>query len=125
MMFGDRRRERRSLAMRTPRVCSERTYIRVTQFPTASTRSTVTASQAQSPQKKSGRTTLVEMAQARVLQAQDGHLMSRGDEFEFWRSATADPKREQGTEGGQKREHADDGMTASPKTLCFLSFSEF
>jgi hypothetical protein len=34
-------------------------------------------------------------------------------------------EREQGTQGGQKREHADDGMTAAPETLCFLSFSEF
>ncbi len=32
---------------------------------------------------------------------------------------------EKGAEGGQKRKHADDGMTASPKTLCFLRFLEF
>ena len=32
---------------------------------------------------------------------------------------------EQGTEGGQKREHADDGMTAAPETLCLLGFLEF
>ena len=35
------------------------------------------------------------------------------------------PEREQGTEGGQKRDHADDGMTAAPKTLCFLGYLEF
>jgi hypothetical protein len=51
--------------------------------------------------------------------------MSQGDEFELHRGAAAHPKREQGTEGGQKREHAYDGMTAAPETLCLLSFSEF
>ena len=30
------------------------------------------------------------------------------------------PRNEKGTEGGQKREHADDGMTAAPKTLGHL-----
>ena len=62
---------------------------------------------------------------ARVLPAQDGHLMSWGDEFELQREATTNPKREQGTEGGQKREHADDGMTTAPKTLRFLGVLEF
>ena len=56
----------------------------------------------------SGRATLVAMVQ--------------DDEFEFQRSAAAYPERKQGTEGRQKREHAGDGMTAAPKTLCFLSF---
>ena len=32
---------------------------------------------------------------------------------------------EKGTEGGQKREHAGDGMTAALKTVCFLGFLEF
>ena len=32
---------------------------------------------------------------------------------------------EKGTEGGQKREHADDGMTGASKTLSFLRFLEF
>jgi hypothetical protein len=59
------------------------------------------------------------------LLAQDGQLMSRGGGFELQREVTANPEREQGTEGGQKREHADDGMAAAPETLCFLSFSEF
>ena len=59
-----------------------------------------------------------------ALPPQDGHPMSQGDEFEFQGEATTNPEREQGTEGGQKREHADDGMTASPKTLCFLAFLE-
>ena len=57
---------------------------------------------------------------ARALPAQDGQLMSQGDEFELQREATTKPEREQGTEDGQKRDHADHGMTASRKTLCFL-----
>jgi hypothetical protein len=51
--------------------------------------------------------------------------MSQGDELEFQRGAAAHPEREQRTEGGQKREHADDGMIAAPKTLCFLGFLGF
>ena len=51
--------------------------------------------------------------------------MSQGDEFEFQGEATTNPEREQGTEGGQKREHADDGMTAAPKTLSFVGVLEF
>jgi hypothetical protein len=51
--------------------------------------------------------------------------MSQGDEFELQGEAITKPEREQGAEGGQKRKHADDGMTASPKTLCFLGFLEF
>ena len=61
----------------------------------------------------------------RVLPAQDGQLMSQGDEFEFQGEATTNPERKQGTEGGQKRGHADDGMAVAPKTLCFLGFLEF
>ena len=57
--------------------------------------------------------------------ADEGHLMSRGGEFELQSEATTNTKREQGAEGGQKREHADDGMTAAPETLCLLSFLEF
>ena len=49
--------------------------------------------------------------------------MSQGDEFELHRGATTNPEQEQkGTKGGQKREHADDGMTAAPKTLYFFGF---
>ncbi len=72
-----------------------------------------------------GHATLVAMVRTRVLQAQDGHLMSQGDEFELQGEAITKSEREQRTEGGQKREHADDGMTASPKTLCFLVFLKF
>ena len=73
----------------------------------------------------SGRSTLVARVQARALPPQDGQLMSQGDEFEFQRGAATNPEQEQGPEGGQKREHADDGMTAVPRTLCFPGFLEF
>ena len=62
---------------------------------------------------------------ARALPAQDGYLMSQGDEFELQGEGITKPERERGTEGGQKREHADDGLTAAPETLCFLGVSEF
>ena len=49
--------------------------------------------------------------------------MSQGDEFELQRSATEE--QEKGTEGGQKREHARDGMAVAQETLYLLSFLEF
>ena len=61
----------------------------------------------------------------RALPTQDGHLMSQGDEFELQRGAAAQPEREQGTDSGQKRDHAQDGMTTSQKTLGFLGHLEF
>jgi len=65
------------------------------------------------------------MVQARALPAQDGKLVSQGDEFELQRSAAAQPEREQGTNSGQEDKHAYDGMTAAPKAPCFLRFLEF
>ena len=70
--------------------------------------------------RSSGCATLVAMVEARALPAQDGHLMSRRDEFKFQREATTNPEREQGTEGGQKRAHADDGRAMAQKTLWIL-----
>ena len=64
------------------------------------------------------------MVQARAMPAQDGHLMPQGDELELQCGTAAHPEREQGTEGGQKREHADDGMTAVP-TICPLGLLSF
>jgi hypothetical protein len=67
------------------------------------------------------------MVQARVLPAQDGQLVSQGDKFELQLQdeATTNPEREQGTEGGQKRGHADDRMTAAPRTRGVLDVLEF
>jgi len=52
-------------------------------------------------------------------------LMSQGDGFALRREVTTNTEREQGTDGGQKREHGRDGMTAAPNTLCFLGLLEF
>ena len=49
--------------------------------------------------------------QGEALPAQDGHLTSKGDELELQCGTAAHPEREQGTEGGQKRDHADGSMT--------------
>ena len=65
------------------------------------------------------------MVKAGTLPAEDGHLISQGDELEFQRGAGAHPEREQGTEGGQKREHADDGMAVTQETLYLLGFWSF
>ena len=51
--------------------------------------------------------------------------MSQGDEFELEGEATTNPEREKEAEGGQKRNHAHDGKTAAPKTLCFLGSLNF
>ena len=51
--------------------------------------------------------------------------MSRGDEFELQREATTNPEREQGTDGGQKREHADDGMPWRNKRYTCSTFPSF
>ena len=56
----------------------------------------------------------------RVSPARDGQLVSQGDEFELQGEATTNPEREQGTEGGKKRERANDGMVVAPKAPCFL-----
>ena len=66
-----------------------------------------------------------EQRAAGALPPQDGQLMPQGDQFEFQRGAATSPGQEQGPESGQKREHADDGMTAVPKTLHLLGFLEF
>ena len=65
------------------------------------------------------------MLRAGALPAQDGHLMSQGDELELQGEAITKPERERGTEGGQKREHADDGLTAAQEALHFLYIFDF
>ena len=62
---------------------------------------------------------------AGTLPAQDGHLMSQGEEFELQRGAAAQPEREQGTDRGQKCDHVDDGMAVVHETLHLLGVSEF
>ena len=65
------------------------------------------------------------LAQKSIRPSQDGQLMPQGDELELQGEATTNPEQEQGPESGQKREHADDGMTAAPETLHLLGFLEF
>ena len=62
---------------------------------------------------------------AGTLPAQDGHLVSQSNEFELQRSAAAYPEREQGTDSGQKCDHADDGMGTAQKTLHLHGFFAF
>ena len=56
---------------------------------------------------------------------QDRHLVPKGDELQFQRGSATKTEAEQGAEGGQKREHADDGMTAATETLHLLGFWSF
>jgi len=65
------------------------------------------------------------MVQGEALPAQNGQLMPQGDESELQGEAAAHPEREPGTEGGQKREHAGDGMTAATETLHLRGFWSF
>ena len=51
-------------------------------------------------------------------------MVRRSDKL-FGRTATTKPEREQGTKGGQKREHVGDGMTVALKNLYLLSFWSF
>jgi hypothetical protein len=48
-----------------------------------------------------------------ALSPQDGHLVSKGDEFKFERSTAAKAKREQGNQCGKTDKYADDGMAAA------------
>ena len=59
---------------------------------------------------------------ARALPTQDGHLVSQSDELEFERGAASHPEREQGTDGGQKSDHAHDGMVVVQKMLLARRF---
>ena len=45
-----------------------------------------------------------------ALPTQDSHLVSQSNELEFQRGAASHPEREQGTDSGQKSDHAHDGM---------------
>ena len=61
----------------------------------------------------------------RASPTQDGQLMSQRNEFELQREATTKPEREQGTDSGQKCDHAHDGMAVASETLYLLGVSEF
>ena len=48
-----------------------------------------------------------------TLPAQDGQLMPQGDEFQFQRGSATKPESEQGHEGEEHRDHADDVVAAA------------
>jgi small-conductance mechanosensitive channel len=58
-----------------------------------------------------------ELRAARALPTQNSHLVSQSNEFKFQRCTAAHPEQEQGTDSGQKCDHADDGMGSAQETL--------
>jgi hypothetical protein len=62
---------------------------------------------------------------ARALPTQNSHLVSQSNEFKFQRCAAAHPEREQGTDSGQKGDHADDGMGSAQETLHLVGGFDF
>jgi hypothetical protein len=52
-----------------------------------------------------------------VLAPQDGHLVPKGDEFQFQRSAARKAKREKGNDGRKNRYHADEGRAVTQQSL--------
>ena len=67
----------------------------------------------------------VELRTARALPTQDSHLVSQSNELEFQRCTAAHPEREQGTDSGQKCDHADDGMGSAQETLHLVGGFDF
>ena len=62
---------------------------------------------------------------AGVLAPQDRHLMPKSGEFKFQRGTATKPEREQGEEGGQNRDHGDDGRAVVRYSLGFLGILVF
>jgi hypothetical protein len=60
-----------------------------------------------------------------VLPPQDAHLMPQANQLELQGGAATKSEGEDGNDGGQNRGHACDGMAVAPKSLDFLSNSEF
>jgi hypothetical protein len=52
-----------------------------------------------------------------TLPAQDGQLMSQGDEFQFQRGSATKPESEQGHEDEEHRDHADDVVAAAHRQV--------
>jgi len=51
--------------------------------------------------------------------------VSQSNELKFQRGAAAQPEREQGTDGGQKSDHAHDGMAVVHETPHLLGVFDF
>ena len=62
---------------------------------------------------------------AGALPTQDSHLVSQSNKLELQRSAAAYPEREQGTDSGQKGDHAHDGMGTAQETLHLVGGFDF
>ena len=62
---------------------------------------------------------------AGALPTQDGHLVSQSNKLELQRSAAAYPEREQGSDSGQKGDHAHDGMGRAQETLQLVGGFDF
>jgi hypothetical protein len=60
-----------------------------------------------------------------VLAPQDGHLVPKGDEFQFQRSAATKAKREEGNDGRMNRYHADESRAVTQQSLGYLNIPEF
>jgi hypothetical protein len=56
---------------------------------------------------------------------QDGHLVSQSNKLELQRSPAAHPEREQGSDSGQKSDHAHDGMAVVQETVHLLGGLDF
>jgi hypothetical protein len=59
------------------------------------------------------------------LPTQDGHLVSQSNKLELQRRAAAYPEREQGSDSGQKGDHAHDGTGAAQETLHLVGSFDF
>jgi hypothetical protein len=62
---------------------------------------------------------------ARALPMQNSHLVSQSNEFKFQRCTGAHPEREQGTDSGQKCDHADDIWARHKKRYTWSAVSTF
>ena len=54
-----------------------------------------------------------EFGTTRALTPQDRHLASKGNEFQFERGSATRPEGEQENEGGENRDHGEDGKVAA------------
>jgi hypothetical protein len=50
---------------------------------------------------------------------------TKGDEFQFQRSAATKAKREKGNDGRKNRYHTDEGRAVTQQSLGYLSIPEF
>src|SRR5258708_28943349 len=61
---------------------------------------------------------------ARVLAPQDGHLVPKGDEFQFQRTAATTDQREETNDGRHNRYHSDEATAATHQSFGYLSIPD-